>query len=180
LRYFFRRYDPPFTRVLLVESGSRSVFDRVVTRLYQTHGETMELDLVTCHAGTPAGFRGRVYRVQDHSTPAARSQLYAELAERGYTVTGILCSSEPIMTKWKWMLAARLPAKVLVINENADSLWLDGANWRSIARMGRIRLGLTGSAAGPTLLRVFVWPFSLAYLLLFAAVVHTKRRIRTS
>lgn len=180
MRHFFRRYDPPFTRVLLVESGSRNVFDRLIPRLHQTYGEAMELDLVTCHAGTPAGFRGDVYRVQDYSTPAARRRLYAELAARGYTVTGILCSNEPIMTKWKWMLAARLPAKVLVINENADSMWLDRASWQSIARMGRIRLGLTGSAAGPAILRVLVWPFSLAYLLLFAAVVHTKRRIRTS
>ncbi len=180
LRYFFRRYGPPFTRVLLVESGSRSVFDRVVPRLFETHGEGMELDLVTCHAGTPAGFRGRVYRVQDYSTSAARRGLYAELAARDFTVVGILCSNEPIMTKWKWMLAARLPAKILVINENADSLWLEGANWRPLAHMARVHWGLTGASVGPAIVRILLWPFSLAYLLLYAAVVHTKRRIRTS
>ena len=41
------------------------------------------------------------------------------------------------------------PAKVLVINENADSMWLDRANWQSIARMGRIRSRrATSNAAG--------------------------------
>ena len=180
MRYFLRRHIPPFTRVLLIESGSRTVFDVLIPRLFEMYGEAIELDLVTCYPSAPAGFRGRVYRVQEYATPAARRRLYAELAARQYTVTGILCSNEPIMTKWKWMLAARLCAKVLVINENADSLWLDRAHWRHIARMARIRWGLTGASISPSILRVLLLPLSLAYLLLFAAVVHTKRRIRTS
>ena len=179
MRYFFRSHIPPLTRVLLVESGSRGVFDVLIARFVEAYGDEIEFDLVTCHLGVPEGFRGRVYRVQEYATPAARSRLYAELATRDYTVTGILCSNEPIMTKWKWMLAARLRAKVLVVNENADSLWLDVAHRRHIARMARIRWGLTGSAISPAILRVLLFPFSLAYLLLFAMVVHTKRRMRT-
>jgi hypothetical protein len=179
LRYFLRNRIPPFTRVLLVESGSRQVFDALIPRLYALHGDSMELDVVTCHAGTPEGLRGRVYRVQDYATSTARGRLYKELTGRRYTVTGILCSNEPIMGKWKWMLAGRLRAKVLVINENADTLWLDRGHWRHIARMARIRLGLTGASLSPSVLRVLWLPFSVAFLLLFAAVVHTKRRIRT-
>jgi len=179
LRYFFRRVIPPFTRVLLVESGSRSVLDRLIPRLYEAHGDEMELDLVTCFAGTPEGFRGRVYRVQDYSGGAARRSLYAELASRQYLVTGILCSNEPIMTKWKWVLAARLRSKVFVINENADFLWLDWGHTYHIARLVRVRLGLTGASVIPVVARILFWPVTLGYLLLFAAVVHTKRRIRT-
>jgi hypothetical protein len=179
LRYFLRRHIPPFTRVLLVESGSRSVFDRLVPRLYEVHGEEMELDLVTCFPGTPAGFRGRIYRVQDYTGAAARQGLYAELATRQYAVTGILCSNEPVMTKWKWVLAARLRSKVFIVNENADFLWLDWAHGGHIARLARVRAGLTGSSVIPAVARVLCFPFSLAYLLLFAAVVHTRRRIRT-
>ena len=67
---FFRRYIPPFTRVLLVESGSRGSFDTLIPLLNQIHGEAMELDLVTCHQTTPVGFRGRVYRVEDYSGPS--------------------------------------------------------------------------------------------------------------
>ena len=53
------------------------------------------------------------------------------------------------MTKWKWMLAARLPAKVFVINEFADFFWLDCGHWRNIAEFARVRLGLSGSAVAP-------------------------------
>jgi len=179
LRYFFRRYIPPFTRALLVESGSRGAFDTLVPLLYQIHGETMELDLLTCHPTTPVGFRGRVYRVEDYSTPAARRRLLSELASSKYAALGILCSGEPIMTKWKWALVARLPAKVFVINEFAGFLWLDWGQARNLAAFARVRLGLSGAAATPAVVRLFLFPFALLYLLLFAAMVHTKRRIRT-
>ena len=149
MRYFFSRYIPPFTRVLLVESGSRGVFDRLIPHLNEIYGEAMELDLVTCHENTPLGFRGRVYRVQDYSGPAARGRLYKELTAREYTVVGILCSDEPIMTKWKWVLAARLPAKIFVINEFAGFLLVDYGHWRNIAEFARVRLGLSGSAIAP-------------------------------
>jgi len=180
LRYFFRRYIPPFTRALLVESGSRGAFDTLVPLLYQIHGEAMELDLLTCHPTTPVGFRGRVYRVEDYSTPATRRRLLSELASNRYAALGILCSGEPIMTKWKWALVARLPAKVFVINEFAGFLYLDWGNVRNLAAFARARLGLSGAAATPAVVRLLLFPFSLLYLLIFAAIVHTKRRIRTS
>jgi hypothetical protein len=180
LRYFFRRYIPPFTRVLLVESGSRGAFDTLVPLLYQIHGAAMELDLLTCHETVPAGFRGRVYRVEDYSSPAARRQLFRELASGEYAALGILCSGEPIMTKWKWALVARLPVKVFVINEFAGFLWLDWGQLRNLAAFARVRLGLSGAAATPAAVRLLLLPFTFVYLLLFAAIVHTKRRIRIS
>jgi len=163
-----------------VESGSRGVFDRLIPNLYEMYGETMEIDLVTCHQSTPAGFRGRLYRVQDYSGPAGRKRLYQELTDRDYPLLGILCSNEPIMTKWKWMLAARLRSKVFVINEYGGYFWIDYAHWRNMAEFGRVRLGLSGSAVVPAIGRLLLFPFSLAYLLLFAVVVHTRRRIRIS
>ena len=180
MRYFFRRYIPPFTRALLVESGSRGAFDTLVPLLYQIHGEAMELDLLTCHSTTPVGFRGRVYRVEDYSDSASRRRLFSELASNKYAALGILCSGEPIMTKWKWALVARLPAKVFVINEFAGFLYLDWGNVRNLTAFARVRLGLTGAAATPAVVRLLLFPFALVFLLLFAAVVHTKRRIRLS
>ena len=156
------------------------MFDRLIPQLNEIYGDAMELDLVTCHENTPVGFRGRVYRVQDYSGPAARGRLYRELAAREYSVVGILCSNEPIMTKWKWMLAVRLRAKVFVINEFAAFLWVDYGHWPNIKEFMRVRLGLSGSAVAPALGRLLLFPFSLAFLLLFAAVVHTRRRIRIS
>ncbi len=178
MRHVFTRAIPPFTRVLLVESGSRAVFDCLIPQFNEIYGDAMELDLVTCHEHTPLGFRGRVFRVQDYSGSAARGRLYKELRAREYTVVGILCSNEAIMTKWKWMLAARLPAKLFVINEFAGFLFVDYGHWPNILEFLRVRLGLSGSAIAPALARVLLFPFSLAFLLLFAAVVHTRRRIR--
>jgi hypothetical protein len=178
LRYFFTRRIPPFDRVLLVESGSRSILNRLVPVLYERFGQALELDLLTCFPGAPDGFRGRVYRVNEYRDSAARGRLYRELAGRRYSLAGIVCSAEPIMTKWKWMMAARLRSKIFIINENADFLFLDHAHWRHIAHFVRVRLGLSGAAVIPTLARVLFFPVSLAYLLLFAGVVHLRRKLR--
>ena len=178
MRYFFRRSVPEFTRVLLVESGSRQIFDQLIPLLYQTYGEELEIDLVTCYAGEPAGFRGQVYRVTDYAGPAARKKLYAELASREYPLAGIICAAEPIMTKWKWMLAARLRAKIFVVNENADFFWLDWGHLRTIGHFALYRAGLTGASAVPTLARMLLFPLTLAFLLLYAGTVHFRRRIR--
>jgi hypothetical protein len=120
-----------------------------------------------------------VFRVQDHSGASGRRQLYRLLAAREYAVVGMLCSNQPIMTKWKWVLAARLRAKVLVINENADSMWLDWGHRHHLARLARVRLGFTGAAVVPSLARVAVLPFALVYLLLYASVVHIRRLMHT-
>ncbi len=178
MRYFFRRRVPPFRRILLVESGSRHLFDQLIPFLYKTYGEQLEIDLVTCFAGEPSGFRGTVYRVTDYAGPAARKRLYTELAARSYPLLGIICGAEPIMTKWKWMLAARIRAKVLIVNENADYFWLDWGHWRTIGHFVLYRAGLTGASVVPTLARLLFFPVTLAYLLLYTGAVHFRRRIR--
>jgi hypothetical protein len=178
LRHFFRRGHPSFTRVLLIESGSRRLLDYLIPGLYQTYGEQIEIDLVTCFAGVPEGFRGTVYRVTDYAGPEGRNRLYQQLAAGEYPILGMICSGESIMTKWKWMLAARLPAKVFVLNENSDYFWLDWGHWRVIVHFMLFRIGLTGAAALPTIARLLFFPLTLAYLLLYAGVVHLRRRIR--
>jgi hypothetical protein len=179
LRYFFRRAIPPLARVLLVESGSRSILERMIPLFRQMYGEVAEIDVITCFAGRPQGVEGRVYRVADYPTAEARKTLYAELNARGYGAIGILCSAEPIMTKWKVALAARVSAKLLIVNENADFFWYDAGNWRVILRFALFRTGVTGASAIPALARLLFFPLTAAYLLLYAAAVHFRRRIRT-
>ena len=179
MRHFFRSYKPPFTRALLVESGPRRLFDLMIPGLYALYGDNLEIDLVTCYAGVPEGFHGKVYRVTDYAGPAGRKRLYAELAERPYPILGMICADSPIMTKWKWMLAARLKAKVFVLNENSDRFWVDWPHRGVILHFLLFRAGLTGSAAIPTLARILFFPVTLAYLLLYAGVVHLRRRLRT-
>jgi hypothetical protein len=179
LRHFFTRGNPPFTKVLLIESGSRRLFDDLIAGLHETYGDDLPIDLVTCYAGVPQGFNGKVFRVADYQGSAARKRLYAELAAEQYPIAGIICSAEPIMTKWKWVLAAKLPSKVFVLNENGDYFWLDWSHANTILHFALYRAGLTGASAIPTIARLLFFPLTLIYLLLYAAFVHLRRKLRT-
>jgi len=177
VRYFLRRRHPPVSRILLVESGSRRLIEGLLPSLRANYGERVPIDLVTCFPGAPEVVSA-VYRVSDYRGGAARGRLYRSLAANRYAILGIVCSDERIMTRWKWVLAARLPAKVFVINENGDYFWLDWGHWRFIRHFVLYRAGLSGSGAVRTLGRLLLFPFTLAFLLLYATVVHFKRAVR--
>ena len=181
MRYFFRRRQPEATRILLVESGSRYLLEGLIPGLRSTYGENIFVDLITCYAGAPKGFAAhntKIYRVTDYRTREERRQLLAELKQNRYAILGILCSAEPIMTKWKWALAARLPVKVFVLNENGDYFWLDWGHSKGIRHFVLFRAGLAGANATRTLARLLFFPFTLAYLLAYAAVFHARRHLR--
>ena len=181
MRYFLRRGIPPFTRVLLIESGRRDLFEDLLTGLYNVH-PNMTADLLTCYAGAPQKFRtdrGGVYRVNDYPDSRSRKKLYSLLTSNRYTVVGMICSAEPIMTRWKWMLAARLPGKVFILNENGDYFWLDRGHLSNVRHFILFRAGLTGAGAVRTLARLALFPFALLYLILYATTTHLRRRFRT-
>lgn len=159
------------------------MLETLIPILRQTWGDQIFIDLVTCFPALPEGFRPgttRVYHVADYRGRDLRKQLYRVLEANRYTFVGMICSGEPLMTKWKWALAFRLPAKVFLINENGDYFWLDRYHWRYLWQFALYRSGLAGAGAVRTLARVFCFPFTLLYLLLYATVVHTRRAIRRS
>ena len=178
MRYFFRSAIPTLNRVLLVESGSRSILEKMIDSFRRVCAYAGEIDVMTCYAGTPAGADGRIFRVADYPTPSAREALYRELAARDYSAIAIICAAEPIMTKWKFALAARVPAKLLIVNENADFFWCDRSNWRVLGHLMRYRAGMTGASAVPTLARLLFLPLTAAYLLVYAGAVHFRRKLR--
>jgi hypothetical protein len=182
MRYVIRRRIPPFDRVLLIESGSRHLMEELIPGIRQHHREILQrLDIVTCFAGNPKGFaeqNGDIYRVTDYPDPDSRKVLFRKLRDNRYSVVVMICSGEPIMTKWKWAIAAKLPAKVLILNENGDYVWLDRAHWKTLRHFVFFRAGLSGADAVPTLLRLAALPLSLAYLLAYAATVHTFAAFR--
>jgi len=151
----------------------------MIPALKNLFGPELEIDLVTCFAGVPRGFEGKVFRVTEYGGGAGRNQLLAELAERQYPIAGVICSGEPIMTKWKWWLAAHLKSKFFILNENGDYVWFDWGQRRTLIRFVAFRAGLTGGAAVPTLIRFLLFPLTLAYLILYACTVHLRRKIRT-
>jgi hypothetical protein len=180
VRYFFRRRIPPIERVLLVESGSRSIAAAVLPRIHAVFGPHVRVDLVTCYPDLPAGFspETRVFRVSEYAGRAARRRLYRQLRAAGYSAAALICSAEPIMTKWKWALAARLPVKLVIVNENADFFWFDYDRRGVIAHFALVRSGLAGAGAVRTAARLLAFPFALLFLLAYAAAVHSRRALR--
>ena len=182
VRYFFTQRLPVGSRILLVESGARYLLEGLISGIRKTYGDSVPVDIVTCYAGLPDGFvpaTTTAYRVTNYRGRAGRQRLYRELAANRYDIVGILCSAQPIMTKWKWALAFRLPAKVFVLNENGDYFWLDRGHFAAIRHFILFRAGLAGADAVRTLARVILFPFTLFYLLLYAAAVHSRRALRT-
>jgi hypothetical protein len=181
MRFFFRRRVPELERVLLIESGSRHILEAFLRRFQANHPEVRGFDLVTCFDGVPSPLESRgarVWRVSDYGGAAARRRLLRELREAGHPAAAMLCSGEPIMTRWKWALAALLPVKVLVVNENADYFWLDRSNWKIIRHFVLFRAGLTGAGAVRTAAGIVAFPFVLAYLLGYTGWVHLRRALR--
>jgi len=164
VRYFLTGRLPRVNSILLVESGTRGLVEGLIGGLRQTWGDQIPIDLVTCYASLPKGFEShntRVYRVGDYRGRAARRRLYRELAGNRYALVGIVCSGEVVMTKWKWVLASRIPAKLFVINENGDYFWFDRLHLGAIRQFVLFRSGLAGSGAVRTLVRLISFPFTL-------------------
>jgi hypothetical protein len=183
VRYFLTGRLPDVTAILLIESGSRGLIEGVISGLRETFGTDIYIDLVTCYASLPEGFnaeRTRVYRVSDYRGRQGRKRMYRELKANRYALQGMICSGEVVMAKWKWAIGLRIPAKIFIINENGDYFWLDRTHLRTIRQFVLLRAGLAGSGAVRTLVRVFSFPFTLLYLLLYASVVHTRRALRRS
>jgi hypothetical protein len=180
VRYYLSRRIPDAESIVLVESGSRGLLEQLTPKLKETWGE-IPIDLVTCYAKVPQGFEQsgtRIYRVSDYRGREGRRKLYNQLAQNRYSLMGIVCSGEPIMMKWKWALAFHTRAKIFIVNENADYFWLDRGHLALMRELVFLRSGLAGMGAVRTLARMFSFPFTLLYLLLYATAVHTRRTLR--
>jgi hypothetical protein len=176
---FVRTSLPRVSGVLLVESGSRHLLEGVLPHLRSLLGEHTPFDLATCYAGLPEGLtpESSVFTVHEYRGHQGRRSLYRMLRARRPEVLVMICSGEPIMTKWKWAFALRLPVKVLIVNENGDFFWFDRANWKTVRHFVLFRAGLGGGDAVRTIARVLVFPLTLAFLLFYAALIHLRRKV---
>jgi hypothetical protein len=180
MRYILSRRAPAGTRLLLIESGSRSLAEGILPHLRSDWAQNYEIDLVTCYGGLPAGLspETKVFRVTDYGSPEKRRELITELRGRDYAYIGMICSAESIMTKWKWLLALKVPAKVFILNENGDYFWLHRENAAILREFALVRMGLEGAGAIRTVGRLIVFPFAVLYLLLYAFTAHARRAFR--
>lgn len=178
IKRFLTQRVPPLHRAVVVESGDRCIVERFLPHFYE---HCPQIDIVTCFAGQPSGFdpaRGRIYDIADYQGREGRKRLYRELWDNQYSVVGIICAAQPIMTKWKWAIAAQLPGKLFIVNENVDYFWVDRGNWRAVRRLVLYRAGLSGADAVRTITQLLVFPFTVLFLLLWAGWAHTKRWLR--
>jgi hypothetical protein len=180
VRWILSQAEPTGSRILLIESGSREILERVIAHLKSGWGEGMTIDLVTCYAGLPAGIEqgSKIYHVADYATPELRGRMLEEMRSRDYAYAGMICAAEPVMNKWKWWLAAKVPAKFLIINENGDYFWINRKNARTIRRFLMVRMGLAGAGALRTTGRLLIFPFAVIYLLIYAGFAHLGRFFR--
>lgn len=181
MRYFWRRRPPPFTKMLVVESGSRQVLEESIPRFRAVFGDGFSIDLLTCLPGLPQGLdpaTTRMFHVTDCATRSDRWRLLRQLRSARYPVLGIICSDEPVMTPWKAAAALLLPSKVVIFNENSDFFWLDWRHRKTIRQFLFYRAGLLEDDAVPKLAHIVAFPFILTYLLLYAAYVHAARAFR--
>jgi len=181
MRYFFARRPPPFTRMLLVESGNRQILEQGIPRFRALFGDQAPMDLLTCLPGLPRVLdpaAARVFRVDECRSRADRRRLLARLRAGRYPVLGIICSNEPVMTRWKVAAALLLPAKVVVFNENSDFFWVDWRHRGVLRRFLLFRAGLLEEDAPRRLLQIAAFPLILGFLLLYAGWAHLRRIAR--
>ena len=141
------------------------------------------IDIVTCFGDPPKAFdasKGQTWNTNDYSGREGQKRLLAELWQKHYSAVGIMCAESPILFKWKWYLAFQLPGKLFIVNENVDYFWVDRGNAPIVRKFLLYRLGLSGADAARTLTQLALFPFTVLFLLLYAAWVHTKRLIRTA
>ena len=83
------------------------------------------------------------------------------------------------MMKWKWMLGARVPSKLFIVNENGDHFWVDYSNWRIIKHFILFRAGLSGADAVNTIGRLLLSPFTVIFLLVLRGLDSLPPRCTT-
>jgi len=174
MKYFFRRKFPGAADALLIESGSPEVARRALRGIREILPGA-RYHLLTCWPDPPAGLFRSVFRAADYPSAWEKIRLLVSFARRRWRVLAILCTGEPILWRWKMLALAVLPAKVLIVNENADFFWLDWDNCRTLRRFLAIRWGVNRDEILSTALRALVFPLTLLYLILTALFLYARR-----
>ncbi|HXE15364.1 MAG TPA: hypothetical protein VN633_24780 [Bryobacteraceae bacterium] len=180
LLLFASRWTPKLRHVLLIESGSRDAAGKFLAEIYGL-AENERVDVLTCYRTAPNAFdaaRGRIFFTHDAQN-RGRGELFEVLSQSGYSAICMLCTGDSIMTKWKWAAAARIPAKVLIVNENADSFWLDRGHLRDLRNLLIERSGMKQMTPLRTLAHAIAFPFTLAILVSFAGYMKSRRVLRS-
>ena len=182
VRWILRKSVPPIRRMLLVESGPRTDTEQLIRDLRATICGDVPIDLFTCLPDDPTGLGAgyRTWRTFEAGNHSERWKMLLGLRQERHTAAAIVCSNSPLLAGWKIVLAALLPAKILLIDGRDGFFWLDRAHWRETLRLGISRSGIRSPEFLRRALQVAILPFQLCLLLGFAAKVHLTRLIRNT
>ena len=181
MRFLFSRRIPAIDRILVVESAPRAICEKFLQHVYERQ-PAERVDILTCYGSAPQNYdhqRGSVFLTQQAATSNARWELIRHFKAQSYSAVAIFCAGDTLMRNWKWAIAAKVPAKILIINENADFFWLDRKHWRNARALITHRTGFHGSGPLRVMQQMITLPFAIVFLAGYAAVVHAKRTLRS-
>ncbi|MGH9581980.1 MAG: hypothetical protein ACRD4O_03465 [Bryobacteraceae bacterium] len=171
-----------FDRILIVESCQRGVTERFLKHVYEVQ-RSRRVDLVTCYSGAPSVFdsaRGTIYSIHQPEIAKNRRKFISGLNSSPYTLVAIFCTGRPILNRWKWAIALRTRAKVLIVNEHADFFFFDLANRHLARRLLLEHFGSPRYIDARAMAGLLLVPFTIAFLLCCAALVQARRLVYRS
>lgn len=168
--------------MLLIESGPRTDAQRLVPQLRESICGNAPIDLFTCLPDAPGGLGtdSRVWRTYYATSQSERWRMLLGLRRERHAAAAILCSDSPLLGVWKVVLAALLPAKILVVEQSDSFFWLDRDNWRKAMQLGISRSGVRNPEFLRKVAHLAILPFGLCVLVAFAAKVHLRRLLRAA
>lgn len=178
MKWFLSNRVPPVERILLVESGPAAIAESVIPRLRQSFGEQLPIDRLTWTA-TKSSTSPRVWRTADYPSTGGRLQLLREIRRSRPPIVAVICANTAYLRSWRAAVLAAVPAKILIVNENADFFWLDRANFANLRQMLLRRSGLVGESTVHLAGRALLFPIAFSYLAMYAFALHSRRSLRT-
>jgi hypothetical protein len=175
----FSRSRPPFSRVLLIESGSRSAAEWFLQHVYDLK-DCRQVDVLTCFSTPPQAFQsrlGQAFFVTDPAIGGNRWRFLRTLTSAPYDVVAVLHTESQILRKWKWTVVLLTRAKIMLVPEDRKLAFLDYGYFLQpnveVPRLKRRQITVLRLAG-----EVLLLPFLALYLLLYAGYVHLGRLLR--
>ena len=174
MKDFFGKRFPSSGDVLIVESGSPQITDRARAGLRRAFPHS-PLHLATCWPDRSAQDFAQVYSVGDYAGRTEKLGLLRKLRKHGFSVLAVLCTGEPIMSLWRTLALAVVPAKVIIINENGDFFWLSWENRATLRSFLSARWGVNLRHGAKIILLALLFPFTVLFLMLTALFYYLRR-----
>src|SRR5687768_1258048 len=174
MKHFFRQKFPPSGDILIIESGASQVTDRACPGLRRLYPEA-RFHLATCWPNRRSAEFAEIFSVVDYAGRGTKLGLLRQFRRHGYTVLVVLCTGQPVMSLWRALSLVLVPAKVIIVNENADFFWLSWENRATLRAFLGARWGINLRHSAMILLRAAAFPLTILFLMLTALFYYLRR-----